>query len=221
MSALAFVSTVALAFVVSFEAGRRERLRRLAADGVNLSDLSTILSTTATTVTIEKKETMDTQSEPSDAPKQVLEPAPKDESTSNEVDPSALVTLDSDNRGVDKNSSQQDTTAASSNIIHAKDATINLDEQQRMPPETPNNQPQSTHVIHVTEQVLGYGGHGTIVYAGHLGGESEHDLSHPHTALHHVRRRVAVKRMVRAYAGMQMNRKISLLIESDGHPNVV
>jgi serine/threonine protein kinase len=59
-------------------------------------------------------------------------------------------------------------------------------------------------VIHVCDDViLGYGGHGTVVYKGTLEG-----------------RQVAVKRMLKAYHA-SADREISLLIESDGHPNVV
>jgi len=57
--------------------------------------------------------------------------------------------------------------------------------------------------IKVTDEVLGYGGHGTVVYRGSLDGRS-----------------VAVKRMLKAYHA-SANREISLLIESDGHSNVV
>lgn len=62
---------------------------------------------------------------------------------------------------------------------------------------------QQQHVISVSEDVLGYGGHGTVVYKGFLDG-----------------REVAVKRMLKAYHA-SADREISLLIESDGHPNVV
>jgi len=58
-------------------------------------------------------------------------------------------------------------------------------------------------VISVSEDVLGYGGHGTVVYKGVLEG-----------------RNVAVKRMLKAYHA-SADREISLLIESDGDPNVV
>lgn len=51
--------------------------------------------------------------------------------------------------------------------------------------------------------VLGYGCHGTIVYRGTLDG-----------------RPVAVKRMLRAFHAAA-DREMRLLIESDGHPNVV
>jgi len=61
----------------------------------------------------------------------------------------------------------------------------------------------SEGVIDVSDEVLGYGGHGTVVYKGKLEG-----------------RYVAVKRMLKAYH-LSANREISLLIESDGHPNVV
>lgn len=59
-------------------------------------------------------------------------------------------------------------------------------------------------IIQVYEDViLGHGGHGTIVYKGMLEG-----------------RQVAVKRMLKTY-NASADREISLLIESDGHPNVV
>lgn len=61
-----------------------------------------------------------------------------------------------------------------------------------------------TGVIEVCHDViLGYGGHGTVVFRGILEG-----------------RQVAVKRMLKAYHA-SADREISLLIESDGHPNVV
>lgn len=64
--------------------------------------------------------------------------------------------------------------------------------------------PPETGVIKVFDDViLGYGGHGTVVFKGSLEG-----------------RQVAVKRMLKAYHG-SADREISLLIESDGHPNVV
>ncbi|KAL7548283.1 hypothetical protein ACHAWF_011572, partial [Thalassiosira exigua] len=58
-------------------------------------------------------------------------------------------------------------------------------------------------VIQLSEDILGYGGHGTVVYRGVLDG-----------------RRVAVKRLLATYHA-SADREISLLIESDGHPNVV
>ncbi len=61
----------------------------------------------------------------------------------------------------------------------------------------------SEGVIDVSDEVLGFGGHGTVVYKGKLEG-----------------RNVAVKRMLKAYHA-SADREISLLIESDGHPNVV
>lgn len=64
--------------------------------------------------------------------------------------------------------------------------------------------PMESGVIQVFDDViLGYGGHGTVVFKGLLEG-----------------RQVAVKRMLKAYHG-SADREISLLIESDGHPNVV
>eukprot|EP00970_Alexandrium_tamarense_P019853 scaffold14541_cov207-Alexandrium_tamarense.AAC.5 len=57
--------------------------------------------------------------------------------------------------------------------------------------------------IQLTDEILGYGGHGTIVYKGVLD-----------------KRQVAVKRLLSMYH-TSADREISLLIESDGHPNVV
>ena len=59
------------------------------------------------------------------------------------------------------------------------------------------------YVIQVSDEVLGYGGQGTVVYRGMLDGRS-----------------VAVKRLLSAYHA-SAEREIKLLIESDGHPNVV
>lgn len=61
----------------------------------------------------------------------------------------------------------------------------------------------STGIIQLTDEILGYGGHGTIVYKGVLD-----------------KRQVAVKRLLSMYH-TSADREISLLIESDGHPNVV
>jgi hypothetical protein len=61
----------------------------------------------------------------------------------------------------------------------------------------------NTGVIQLTDEILGYGGHGTIVYRGVLD-----------------KRQVAVKRLLSMYH-TSADREISLLIESDGHPNVV
>ena len=60
-----------------------------------------------------------------------------------------------------------------------------------------------TGVIQLTDEILGYGGHGTIVYKGVVD-----------------KRQVAVKRLLSMYH-TSADREISLLIESDGHPNVV
>jgi len=57
--------------------------------------------------------------------------------------------------------------------------------------------------IKVSDDILGYGGHGTVVYRGTLASRS-----------------VAVKRMLQTYHA-SADREISLLISSDGHPNVV
>lgn len=64
-------------------------------------------------------------------------------------------------------------------------------------------QPPQQHVIQVSDQILGYGGQGTVVYKGMLDG-----------------REVAVKRLLKAYHA-SADREIRLLIESDGHPHVV
>ena len=58
-------------------------------------------------------------------------------------------------------------------------------------------------VIQLSEEILGFGGHGTIVYKGVLD-----------------KRQVAVKRLLNMYHA-SADREIELLIESDGHPNVV
>lgn len=68
---------------------------------------------------------------------------------------------------------------------------------------TSNNVGNSVGVIQLTDEILGYGGHGTIVYKGVLD-----------------KRLVAVKRLLSMYH-TSADREISLLIESDGHPNVV
>ena len=65
------------------------------------------------------------------------------------------------------------------------------------------NKATSQGVIQLSDEVLGYGGHGTIVYKGVVD-----------------KRQVAVKRLLKIYAS-SADREISLLIESDGHPNVV
>jgi len=62
---------------------------------------------------------------------------------------------------------------------------------------------QKVGVIQMSDIILGYGGHGTVVYKGNLEG-----------------RNIAVKRMLKAYHA-SADREISLLIESDGHPNLV
>ena len=58
-------------------------------------------------------------------------------------------------------------------------------------------------VIQLSDEILGFGGHGTIVYKGVLD-----------------KRQVAVKRLLNMYHA-SADREIELLIESDGHPNVV
>lgn len=65
------------------------------------------------------------------------------------------------------------------------------------------NNSSPRQMIQITDQVLGFGGHGTVVFRGMLEG-----------------RNVAVKRMLKTYLA-SADREISLLIESDGHPNVV
>lgn len=76
-------------------------------------------------------------------------------------------------------------------------------DNHRIPSERQSSMPQQ-NLIQVSNEILGYGGHGTVVYQGKL-------LDG---------RKVAVKRMLRAY-NASADREISLLIESDGHPNVV
>lgn len=65
------------------------------------------------------------------------------------------------------------------------------------------NSSKSGGVIQLSEEILGFGGHGTIVYKGVLD-----------------KRQVAVKRLLNMYHA-SADREIELLIESDGHPNVV
>eukprot|EP00546_Thalassionema_frauenfeldii_P005071 CAMPEP_0178910794 /NCGR_PEP_ID=MMETSP0786-20121207/9299_1 /TAXON_ID=186022 /ORGANISM="Thalassionema frauenfeldii, Strain CCMP 1798" /LENGTH=1341 /DNA_ID=CAMNT_0020583093 /DNA_START=34 /DNA_END=4060 /DNA_ORIENTATION=- len=83
------------------------------------------------------------------------------------------------------------------------DVLINKSEDLARGEKIGKNGAQKVGVISVTDSVLGFGGHGTVVYRGELDG-----------------RQVAVKRMLKAYHA-SADREISLLIESDGHPNVV
>jgi serine/threonine-protein kinase/endoribonuclease IRE1 len=69
--------------------------------------------------------------------------------------------------------------------------------------EAQNNSKSHGGVIQLSEEILGFGGHGTIVYKGVLD-----------------KRQVAVKRLLNMYHA-SADREIELLIESDGHPNVV
>ena len=62
---------------------------------------------------------------------------------------------------------------------------------------------QLGHLTVNTERVLGYGGHGTMVYQGKF-----HD------------RNVAVKRMLREFYDIASH-EVNLLLESDDHPNVI
>ena len=77
----------------------------------------------------------------------------------------------------------------------------------------------------VSPHVLGHGCHGTIVFAGEVRGEGRagrvatRGLSPP-PPLQVDARPVAVKRMLRTH-NPAASREISLLIRSDGHPNVV
>ena len=84
------------------------------------------------------------------------------------------------------------------NNIESKDITMT--KKRNNPPKILK---QNLGVIQVSDDILGYGGHGTIVYRGTLASRS-----------------VAVKRMLQTYHA-SADREISLLISSDGHPNVV
>ena len=98
---------------------------------------------------------------------------------------------------------QKDEAELEASRAHAKlDETLKQSGQFVPIPEH-KKEPSQQHVIQVSEKVLGYGGHGTVVYKGMLDGRS-----------------VAVKRMLQVYHA-SADREISLLIESDGHPNVV
>lgn len=85
------------------------------------------------------------------------------------------------------------------------------DQKTNLPPlppppfQTERDEDGFLHVgrLRVSELILGYGCHGTMVYKGTLDG-----------------RPVAVKRMLKAFH-QAAEREIRLLIESDGHPNVV
>ncbi|CAB9519579.1 Inactive serine/threonine-protein kinase/endoribonuclease IRE1-like [Seminavis robusta] len=66
-----------------------------------------------------------------------------------------------------------------------------------------NQKKDESNVIQITDQLLGLGSNGTQVFRGTLDG-----------------RLVAVKRILKTYVA-SADREISLLIESDGHPNVV
>jgi serine/threonine-protein kinase/endoribonuclease IRE1 len=69
--------------------------------------------------------------------------------------------------------------------------------------EMESSRESDTGMIQLTYEILGYGGHRTMVYKGTLDGWQ-----------------VAVKRMLKTYHA-SANRDISLLIKSDCHPNVV
>uniref|UniRef100_A0A6U5FW69 non-specific serine/threonine protein kinase n=1 Tax=Corethron hystrix TaxID=216773 RepID=A0A6U5FW69_9STRA len=130
---------VALFFVISFEFGRRQRMKKVMV-AVPTHTAATALATTTNGHTAHL------------APPVVLSPAPSPN------------------------------TASMFALGHAE---------------------MSVGVLRVYPEILGLGGHGTVVYRGNLEG-----------------RQVAVKRMLRAY-NAAADREISLLIESDGHPNVV
>ena len=91
------------------------------------------------------------------------------------------------NRGTSKNEVIKDVGGAAHGKTKLKD----------------KSEPPTPEVIQVSDHVLGYGGHGTVVYKGNLEG-----------------RQVAVKKMLKAYHA-SADREISLLISSDGHENVV
>lgn len=88
-------------------------------------------------------------------------------------------------------------------VIAQESSTASITFKRELSDEDLKSRKDQIGVINVSEQVLGYGGHGTVVYKGKLDG-----------------RFVAVKRMLKAYHA-SADREISLLIESDGHPNVV
>ncbi|KAI9513442.1 hypothetical protein F5148DRAFT_5717 [Russula earlei] len=70
-----------------------------------------------------------------------------------------------------------------------------------VPPRTPATPPSPSLVV--SDTVLGYGSHGTIVYVGSLQG-----------------RAVAVKRLLRDFVTLA-DREVSLLKDADDHPNVI
>ncbi len=99
--------------------------------------------------------------------------------------------------GTSKEDSKESTEIAATSL--SSDPTFGQSLAQKQ--QQSHQEPQ--HAIQVSDEVLGYGGQGTVVYRGILDG-----------------RAVAVKRMLKAYHA-SADREIRLLIESDGHPNVV
>ncbi|KAJ1301123.1 hypothetical protein OPQ81_003536 [Rhizoctonia solani] len=71
-----------------------------------------------------------------------------------------------------------------------------------VPPRSPPRSPPKSS-LHVSEEVLGYGSHGTVVYKGSFQGRS-----------------VAVKRLLHDFVTLA-SREVALLQESDDHPNVI
>ena len=69
--------------------------------------------------------------------------------------------------------------------------------------EKPDGTSQVGSIVFARDQVLGYGAHGTIVYAGWMG-----------------QREIVVKRMLRQFHA-HAQKEIELLINSDGHPKVI
>lgn len=176
---------VALAFVVSFELGRRERLK---AENINVTylDLYSTLRRAEENITGEASGLLMKKSQ---SQNQI-----SDNNGFSNVSTTTSSSLNNNNNetGGDKNNNNINTRTSETSSENA-----DKEESDRAGAAT------SGGMIQVSDEILGFGGQGTIVYRGSLASRS-----------------VAVKRMLKTYHA-SAEREISLLISSDGHPNVV
>ena len=189
---------VALVFVLSFEWGRRERAR-----------VDKLLRQQQQQPQPSNKKTLSPSQSSLSNITNSNSPAQEDVSTVDDRD--ALLTSNNeieDTLSVNKNITSSSATNTMDNNVssnpindeaHRVETTIDSDQSIVYS----NNNSSNSGLIQVSEEVLGYGGHGTVVFKGKLEG-----------------RNVAVKRMLKTYHA-SADREISLLIESDGHSNVV